>query len=231
MIGEALASQHALAKDVALRFDAFHALLTDWNMRMDLTAVIEPEKALYTHYLDSLTALTYLPLHAKVIDMGTGAGFPGVPLLLARPDLEITLLDALAKRIGFLTHAAKVVPFDAEVVHARVEDFARDHREIYDVVVSRAVASLPVLLEWAMPLVCVGGQCIFWKGSGVQEEITEAIRIAPLLGGGNVRAVEAHVREQAGEPVGKHMLVLVDKVHETDARFPRKAGMAVKRRL
>lgn len=227
MIGDTVASLHTLSRDAALRFDTFHALLSEWNARMDLTAVIAPEKALYTHYLDSLTAMPYLPVHVRVIDMGTGAGFPGVPLLLARPDLQMTLLDALAKRTDFLTYAAKVVPFDAEIVHARVENFARDHRETYDAVVSRAVASLPVLLEWAMPLVRVGGQCIFWKGPGVREELLDAARIAPLLGGGNVRVVEANVPGQAGE----HVLVLADKIEETDVRFPRKAGMAVKRPL
>ena len=237
MIGERIARAYALPEGTAARFDRFHQLLTEWNRRYNLTAVIDEEDALYTHYLDSLAALPYLPGGAAVVDIGTGAGFPGVPLLLARPGLRVTLLDALSKRVAFLSHAASVVPFEAECVHARAEDFAWEKREGFDVVVSRAVASLPVLLEWALPLVSVGGLCIFWKGPKVEEEIEDAAKVAPIVGGGNVRVVGARVAsmysiddDMAGRTTG-HTLVLVDKVEATSKRFPRKAGVAVKRPL
>lgn len=241
MIGEKIAKAHALPDKAAERFDRFHALLTEWNLRLDLTSAAALRDALHTHYLDSLAALPFLPEGAAVIDIGTGAGFPGVPLLLARPDIRMTLLDALSKRVAFLSRASNEVPFQADCVHARAEDFAKDNREVFDVAVSRAVATLPVLLEWALPLVRVGGRCVFWKGPTVTEEIGGAIKVAPLLGGGNIRVVNADVTacfpedtldcRETDSQTTNHMLVLVDKVEPTDARFPRKAGMAIKRPL
>ena len=228
MIGDRIARAFSLPEGAAACFDRFHALLTEWNRRIGLTAVIDEEDALFTHYLDSLAALPCLPAEAAVVDIGTGAGFPGVPLQLARPELRMTLLDALSKRVVFLSHAAREVPFQAECVHARAEDFAREKREFFDVAVSRAVAALPVLLEWALPLVRIGGLCVFWKGPKVEGEMEDAVRVAPMVGGGNVRVVAGGMA--AGRVAG-HTLVLVDKVEAADARFPRKAGMAVKRPL
>lgn len=225
MIGEDIARYHALPDGAAAKFDAFDALLGAWNARMDLTAV--SDDALHRHYLDSLTALDLLPEGAQVIDVGSGAGFPGVPLELARPDLSMTLLDASRKRIDFLQHAIDTLPMDATAVHARAEDFPKTHRETFDVAVSRAVASLPVLLEWMLPLVRVGGQCILWKGPGVAAELEDATRVAPLLGGGDIHVQNAPVPGRDWQ----HVLVIVSKAEATDTRFPRRAGMAQKRPL
>jgi len=227
VIGEGVLAFHSLPEGAAERFDAFHRLLTEWNRRMDLTAVTDEREALCRHYLDSLTAMPLLPKGARVVDVGTGAGFPGVPLALARPDIAMTLLDALQKRVGFLTRAASAIGLDVEAVHARAEDFAKERRETFDVALSRAVAPLPVLLEWLLPLVRVGGQCILWKGPGLAREMEGARRVAPLLGGGSVRAVDATVPGCNFQ----HMLVVVAKDAATPDRFPRKAGMAVKRPL
>ncbi len=225
-IGAAIAAVHALPDGAAGQFDAFHTLLLDWNARMDLTAVPEGEM-LQKHYLDALTAVDLLPHGARAVDVGTGAGFPGVPLLLARPDLSMVLLDARRKRVDFLSAALMALGLDsgrAEAVHARAEDFARAERTAFDVAVSRAVAALPLLLEWMLPLVRVGGRCVVWKGPGAAEEVEEARRIAPLLGGGEVRAVDAAV-PGGGEG---HVLVIVEKAGETDARFPRRGAAAKK---
>ena len=129
MIGEMILQRHALPEGAAARFDAFHRLLCEANEHMDLTNVTAEDEALEKHYLDSLTALEYLPQGAKCVDVGTGAGFPGVPLLLARPDLAMTLLDAQQKRILFLRETLAQIGAQAECVHARVEDFARERRE------------------------------------------------------------------------------------------------------
>lgn len=227
MIGEKIAALYPLPQGAAGQFDAFHALLKDWNARMDLTAITDDDDALHRHYLDSLAGLPLLPGGARVVDVGTGAGFPGVPLKIARPDISITLLDALKKRVDFLTAAIDAVPIEAQAVHARAEDFAKNHREAFDVAVSRAVASLPVLLEWMLPLVRVGGQCIIWKGPTARDELPDAARVAPLLGGGSITMQEAPIPGRDW----RHVLVAIQKEKETDARFPRKAGMAVKRPL
>lgn len=227
MIGERIATYHPLPEGAKGRFDAFDACLREANARIDLTAVRGGEEALYRHYLDSLTALPLLPAGARVIDVGTGAGFPGVPLLLARPDLDMTLLDALKKRADFLAEAARRVPFAANIVHARAEDHARVHREAYDIAVSRAVASLPVLLEWLLPLVRVGGSCILWKGPEATGQLDDAERVAALLGGGNLQLLPAPVPDRDWQ----HVLITVKKVEKTAPRFPRRAGMALKRPL
>lgn len=227
MIGGQIMQRHALPEGAAARFDAFHRLLCEANEHMDLTNVTVEDEAIEKHYLDSLTALPYLEQGAKCVDVGTGAGFPGVPLLLARPDLKMTLLDAQQKRIGFLHETLAAIGADAECVHARVEDFARERRENYDAAVSRAVAPMNILLEWLLPLVRVGGRCILWKGPAAQQELDDANRVSALLGGGKLE-----VREAAASEAGSgHVLILVEKIAQTDAKFPRKAGMAKKRPL
>lgn len=227
MIGEAIARHIALPEGAAEQFDRFHALLCQKNEHMDLTAVTDEAEALTKHYLDSLTALSFLPQGARAVDVGTGAGFPGVPLLLARPDLAMTLLDARDKRIAFLRETLCEIGASAECVHGRVEDFARDRRETFDAALSRAVAPLPVLLEWLLPLVRVGGRCILWKGPAVEGEMEDAARVSALLGGGTPRLCET----DAPGAQWRHLLVLVEKVAPTEKKYPRKAGMARKRPL
>lgn len=227
MIGAAIAADFPLPDGAAEQFDRFHTLLRAYNERMDLTAIDDDQDALARHYLDSLSALSLLPQGASVIDVGTGAGFPGVPLLLARPDLRMTLLDALQKRTQFLSDAAQATPFTAEIVHGRAEDWAVERREAFDVAVSRAVAALPVLLEWLLPFVRIGGQCICWKGPGVQKELAQAQHVSSLLGGGIITQQSAPVAGRDWE----HLLIVVKKIDKTPARFPRRAGMAQKRPL
>jgi len=214
------------------RFEAFHAILDEYNQKMDLTAVLDEDERIDRHDLDSAAPLAkglLLP-GSKVIDVGTGAGFPGMPLLILRPDLEMTFLDALNKRILFLQDALARLGLKAMTLHARAEDAARmaDHREQYDTAVSRAVASAAVLQELTLPFVKTGGVAIAWKGPGVQDELVAAKRAAFVLG--------ATVREVLPAPVPRredwaHCLLVTDKTGKTPKTYPRKAGTPNKKPL
>lgn len=214
------------------RFEAFHAILDEYNQKMDLTAVLDEDERIDRHDLDSAAPLAkgLLVPNAKVIDVGTGAGFPGMPLLILRPDLEMTFLDALNKRILFLQDALSRLGLKAQTLHARAEDAARmpDHREMYDAAVSRAVASAAVLQELTLPFVKTGGLAIAWKGPGVQDEMTAAKRAAFVLG--------ATVRGVMPAPVPRrddwaHCLLITDKTGKTPKTYPRKAGTPNKKPL
>jgi len=214
------------------RFEAFHAILDEYNAKMDLTAVLDEDERIDRHDLDSAAPLSQglLAPNAKVIDVGTGAGFPGMPLLILRPELEMTFLDALNKRILFLEDALKRLGLRASTLHARAEDAARmaEHREMYDAAVSRAVASSATLMELTLPFVKTGGVSISWKGPGVQEEMTAAKRAAFVLGG--------TVRGVTPAPVPRredwaHVLLITDKTGKTPKAYPRKAGTPNKKPL
>ena len=207
------------------RFEAFHAILDEYNQKMDLTAVLDEDERIDRHDLDSAAPLAkgLLTPRAKVIDVGTGAGFPGMPLLILRPDLEMTFLDALNKRILFLQDALKRLGLKAVTLHARAEDAARmaDHREMYDAAVSRAVASAAVLQELTLPFVKTGGTAIAWKGPGVQEELVAAKRAAFVLGGTVRDILPAPV---PGRDDWAHCLLVTEKTGKTPKAYPRKAG-------
>lgn len=214
------------------RFEAFHAILDEYNARMDLTAVLDEDERVDRHDLDSAAPLAQglLAQQARVIDVGTGAGFPGMPLLILRPDLQMTFLDALQKRIGFLQDALARLGLKAQTLHARAEDAARlpEHREAYDAAVSRAVANAAVLEELTLPFLREGGLAIAWKGPGVQEELTAARRAAFVLGGTVRGVVPAPV---PGRGDWQHVLLLTDKTGRTPKAYPRKAGTPGKKPL
>ena len=221
------------ADETALdRFEAFHAILDEYNARMDLTAVLDEDERVDRHDLDSAAPLAHglLAQGAKVIDVGTGAGFPGMPLLILRPDLQITFLDALNKRILFLEDALKRLGLTAATLHARAEDAAKmaAHREQYDAAVSRAVANAATLEELTLPFVKKGGVAIAWKGPGVAEEMTAARRAAFLLGGTVRGTVDAPI---PGREDWAHVLLLTDKTGATPKAYPRKAGTPNKKPL
>ncbi len=214
------------------RFEAFHAILDEYNAKMDLTAVLDEDERIDRHDLDSAAPLAkgLLAPDAKIIDVGTGAGFPGMPLLILRPELEMTFLDALNKRILFLEDALKRLGLKATTLHARAEDAARmaEHREMYDAAVSRAVASSATLMELTLPFVKTGGLSISWKGPGVQEEMTSAKRAAFVLGGTVRGVVPAPVPRRED---WAHVLLLTDKTGKTPKTYPRKAGTPNKKPL
>ena len=214
------------------RFEMFHALLDEGNRKMDLTAVMEEDERVDRHDLDSAAPLAkgLLPEGARIIDVGTGAGFPGIPLLILRPDLKLTLLDAQAKRIHFLEGVLAQLGLTAATLHARAEDAARlpEHREAYDAAVSRAVAPSPVLQELTLPFVRVGGKAIAWKGPGAEEEWERAKRAAFVLGGALRPPEPAPV---PGRPEWNHVLLISEKERPTPKAYPRKAGTPSKKPL
>ena len=223
-----------IAADAAAleRFEAFHAILDEYNARMDLTAVLDEDERVDRHDLDSAAPLPH-GLHAagaRVIDVGPGAGFPGMPLLILRPDLRMTFLDALKKRILFLQDALSRLGLQAEALHARAEDAARLplYRGQYDAAVSRAVAAAPVLQELTLPFLRQGGLSIAWKGPGLSEEMTAARRAAFLLGGTVRGILDAPV---PGREEWAHVLLITEKTGKTPDIYPRRAGTPGKKPL
>ena len=210
------------------RFARYYELLVEGNTRMNLTAVLEPEEAVDRHFLDCLAPVAQglLPEGAKVVDVGTGAGFPGLPLLIARPDLKLTLVDALNKRLGFIQGVLDELGLQAEIVHMRAEDFSRkpEYREQYDIAAARAVAAVSPLMEYLLPCVRRGGFALCWKGPDISQEAEAAHKAIFLLGG------------KARHPIGyeipgrdwQHNLFIVDKVSNTPKTYPRKAGTTSK---
>ena len=214
------------ADEAALnRFEIYQRLLAEWNERMNLTAITDPVEVAEKHFADSLAALPYLKPGMQVIDVGTGAGFPGVPLLIMEPKLELTLADSLHKRLTFLDALLKELGLRAELVHGRAEDLGQDrlYRERFDAATSRAVANLPVLLELTTPFVKVGGSAIAYKGDAA-EELQNAKSAAFLL------HVKLRTVELASD-LGKRCLIFADKTAPTPKQYPRKAGTPNKKPL
>lgn len=194
-------------------------LLIETNKVMNLTAITDPEDVATLHFLDSAALLTLESFSGKsVVDVGTGAGFPGLPLRVLEPSIRLTLLDSLNKRIQFLETVCRELDLpDVACVHARAEEFAAEHRGSYDLAVSRAVASLPVLAELSLPLVKVGGTFLAMKSVDSDQELAAAETALRTLGGET-----AQVRDYAipGTDV-RHRLVLVKKIRETPKKYPR----------
>ena len=203
----------------------YHALLMDWNTRMDLTAVTDEAEMMDRHYVDSLMALRFglIPRKGRIIDVGTGAGFPGMPLALACPETQVTLMDAQQKRLTFLQAVIDELQVrNVTLVHSRAEDGARLplHREQYDLAVARAVAPLAVLAEYLLPYVRVGGSALCWKGPALQEEMQQGRRAAHLLGG----KVEEPISCEFPGRAWQHLLLPIQKKEKTARQYPRKAG-------
>ena len=208
---------------------AYASLLAEKNKVMNLTAITDPADVASLHFLDSAALLTLADFREKsVVDVGTGAGFPGVPVAIARPAVQMTLLDSLGKRVEFLRESCGALGLaNAACVQARAEEFAREHRESFDAALSRAVAALPILCELCLPLVKVGGQFLAMKSSHSQEEIDSARRAIEILGGRT-----AWVRDYTiPGPEVAHRVVCVEKIRETPERYPRRFAVMKKQRL
>ena len=203
----------------AAQMAEFWAYLKEVNQSMNLTRVDSDAEAAERHFVDSLAPLKagLIPRGARVLDVGSGAGFPGMPLAIARPDADVTLMDSLGKRVNFLSEAARRAGVRVSAVHARAEEFAAQHREGFDIVTSRAVANLRMLSELCLPLVKVGGFFLSMKSVDSDAELEDAQQAIAILGG-RVTDVKDYVIP--GTEV-THRLVVVEKISPSPAKYPR----------
>ena len=215
----------SLSETQLRQFDRYQELLVEWNQKMNLTALTEPKDVAIKHMIDSVSIYDekWFSEGMSVIDVGTGAGFPGLPLKILCPSLKVTLLDSLNKRVKFLeTVVSELGLSDIVCVHARAEEAARQkqYREKFDAVVSRAVARLPILAEYDLPFVRVGGFFAAMKGAKYEEEAEEAKKAVKLLGGGEpvLREIKLPGLE------GKRGIIYIRKEKKTPSVYPRKAG-------
>lgn len=211
-------------------FEKYMSLLLEWNEKINLTAITQPEEVKLKHFVDSLTVLKYINDDDRVIDIGTGAGFPGIPLKIMKENAKITLLDSLNKRINFLNIVIETLNLrNIQAIHGRAEEIARNklYREKYDVVVSRAVANLSTLTEYMLPFVKVGGKCICMKGANVNEELKKAKNAIKELGGELERVDNFYLSDNGNE----RNIIVIKKIEETKSKYPRKAGTPSKEPL
>ena len=216
-----------LTPELYAQLEQYARLLVEWNEKMNLTGITDPQGISLKHFLDSLLLLKHYtpPQGAKIIDVGTGAGFPGIPLKLYRPDLRLTLLDSLQKRLRFLEEVSSQLGFAAECVHARAEEGARTPlRERFDLVTARAVAALPVLCEYCLPYVKVGG--VFAALKGPSEDAAEAHSAIQLLGGELMGVKYDSIPNGDGR-----MFVFIKKISQTPTKYPRNSGQIAKKSL
>lgn len=220
------------SEEMICKFDAYRSGILQWNEFVNLTAIREPEEFTIKHFVDSVTCYKSDEYQnsERILDLGTGAGFPGVPLAILSPDKEFVLVDSLKKRLKIIDELCLSIGIDnVTTVHARAEDLAKNgaYREKYDMCTSRAVANLSVLCEYCLPFVKVGGYMAAYKGADSAKEAEEAKNAIKILGGKLCKTIDASFDEAAEE----HKILLIEKVTRTPSKYPRKAGSPAKEPL
>ncbi len=217
-----------ISNDKIELLDKFAEKLIETNKVMNLTAILDEDGIAVKHFADSLSVLKVnIKENAKVMDLGCGAGFPGIPLLIARNDIDLTFVDSTAKKLGFVKDTVEFLNLNADVVHARAEEIGHnpEHRENYDLVVSRAVAALNVLCEYCLPFVKVGGKFAAMKGSLADEEIKQAGNALRILGGKITEKIDIELTD------GKRSIIIIEKIAETNQKYPRPFAQIAKKKL
>lgn len=210
------------------KFFSYMNLLIEWNQKINLTTIIEPKEIIIKHFVDCGTILKYLKNGETIIDIGTGAGFPGIPVKILNENLNVTLVDSLNKRIIFLNEVCAALNLEnIQLIHSRAEDLAKnkEYREKFDKSVSRAVANLSTLSEYDLPFIKTGGQMIAMKGFEIEEELKNAEKAINILGG-KIKEVNKFTLINTDN---KRSIVVIDKVKPTPKQFPRKAGKPLKK--
>lgn len=218
-----------LDDDMLRQLFRYKGLLLEWNEKMNLTAITDDKELILKHFVDSLSIVPYIKEAGSLIDVGTGAGFPGIPLKIVLPSLDTVLLDSLEKRVGFLGTAISELGLEGiKAVHMRAEDAGKsaEFRERFDAAAARAVASMPVLLEYCLPFVRTGGVFIAMKGSST-EEISMSEKALEILGG----KIEEVKEFTLPDTDIKRSIVIVRKLRQTPTKYPRKAGKPSKEPL
>lgn len=214
------------------QFYTYYEMLIEWNEKINLTAITDFDEVLKKHFLDSIAIGRIIKQNEKlsILDIGTGAGFPGIPIKIAFPDVKVTLMDSLNKRVNFLNEVIDKLSLDKiSAIHGRAEDFAKKDllREKFDLCVSRAVANLSSLSEFCLPYVKVGGKFISYKSEKAKEELETSQKAISILGGGNVKCDEFSLPNTDFN----RTFVIIDKINETPGKYPRKAGTPIKQPL
>lgn len=219
----------AITNEQLDKFSLYHEMLASWNEKINLTAITEPCEVALKHFADCIYAANKIPEGASVVDVGSGAGFPGVPLKIMRPDISVLLLDSLNKRIVFLNELISALELEKiETMHSRAEDGAKKElRESFDIATARAVANLTVLSEYCMPYVKVGGKFLAYKGSAGESEVSEAKNAIATLGGKLICTEEYTLPDTDI----RHTIVSIEKIKPTPVIYPRNPGKISKNPL
>ncbi len=212
------------------KFMKYKEMIQEWNEKINLTTITEDSEIVQKHFIDSINIFNFkfLKNSKNLIDVGSGAGFPGLPIKVVNSDIKVVLLDSLNKRINFLNEVIKELDLKGiKTIHGRAEDFAKDkeYREKFDIATSRAVANMTVLSEFCMPYVKVGGYFLALKGPSIEEELRESRNAIGTLGG----KIQDIIKVDIDNSEINHNLVVIKKMRATDRRYPRKAGMVTKK--